>query len=203
MHIPSFKLISQSTLKKSPENSDGRTDGRTDGQTDGHCHSIIRPFFKRAYNKKMLVFKSVFWWLITLQYKNKMQPQVYASPKKTITTRTPAFWRYPPPPHDYPYHGVMLDPKSKEDKVKVTNLKNTPKLQIFEFWNKCYMWHTFWGCLIRCANMKWIRQVLLKIQSGHDSVHRRTDGQTDEVKPVYPPFNFVEAGGIKIHHRTG
>ena len=29
----------------------GRTDGRTDGQTDGHCHSIIRPFFKRAYKK--------------------------------------------------------------------------------------------------------------------------------------------------------
>ena len=28
-----------------------RTDGRTDGQTDGHCHSIIRPFFKRAYKK--------------------------------------------------------------------------------------------------------------------------------------------------------
>ena len=48
MHIPSFKLISQSTLKKSPENSDGRTDGRT----DGHCHSIIRPFFKRAYKKR-------------------------------------------------------------------------------------------------------------------------------------------------------
>ena len=44
--------------------------------------------------------------------------------------------------------------------------------------------------------MKWIRWVLLKIQSGHDSVHRRTDGQTDKVIPVYPPFNFVEAGGI-------
>ena len=29
----------------------GRTDGRTDGQTDGNCHSIIRPFFKRAYKK--------------------------------------------------------------------------------------------------------------------------------------------------------
>ena len=37
---------------------------------------------------------------------------------------------------------------------------------------------------------------LLKIQSGHDSVHRRTDGQTDKVIPVYPPINFVEAGGI-------
>ena len=53
MYIPSFKLISQSILKKSPENpdrrTDGRTDRRTDGRTDGHCHGIIRPFFKRAY----------------------------------------------------------------------------------------------------------------------------------------------------------
>ena len=48
--------------------------------------------------------------------------------------------------------------------------------------------------------MKWIRWVLLKIQSGHNSLHRRTDGrtdgQTDKVIPVYPPINFVEAGGI-------
>ena len=28
---------------------------------------------------------------------------------------------------------------------------------------------------------------------------RRTDGQTDKVKPVYPPFNFIEARGIIIH----
>ena len=33
---------------------------------------------------------------------------------------------------------ILLDPKSKEDKVKVTNLKNLPKFQIFEFWNKHY-----------------------------------------------------------------
>ena len=66
------------------------------------------------------------------------------------------------------------------------------------------MRHTFFSCLIRCANMKWIRWVLLKIQSGHDFVHRRTDGQTDgrtdgqtdKVILVYPPFNFVEVGGI-------
>ena len=56
MHIPSFKLISQSTLKKNPKNLDGRTDGRTDGQTDGHCHSIIRPFFKRAYKNVCISF---------------------------------------------------------------------------------------------------------------------------------------------------
>ena len=95
------------------------------------------------------------------------------------TTRTPEFWGYPPPPHDISYDWFILDPKSKEDKVKVTNLKNLPKFQIFEFWNKHYTRHTFWSCLIGCTNMKWFRRVLLKIQSGHDSVHRRTDGRTD------------------------
>ena len=29
----------------------------------------------------------------------------------------------------WPYNWVILDPKSKEDKVKVTNLKNLPKFQ--------------------------------------------------------------------------
>ena len=109
--------------------------------------------------------------------------------KKTLAspypTRTPAFWGYPPPPHDYQYHWVILDPKSRDDKVKVTNFKNSPKFQIFEFWNWQYTLHTFWTCLIRCANIKWIRWVLLKIQSGHDSVHRRTDGQGDTSIPRY------------------
>ena len=52
------------------------------------------------------------------------------------------------------------------------------KLQILKI-RQNFTRHTFWSCLIRCANMKWIRWVLLKIQSGHDSVHRRTDGRTD------------------------
>ena len=38
----------------------------------------------------------------------------------------------PPPPHDYPYYWVILDPKSKEDKVKDTNLKNSPKFNFFK-----------------------------------------------------------------------
>ena len=110
-----------------------------------------------------------------------------------MTTRTPAFWGYPLPPHDYPYYWVILDPKSKEDKVKGINLKNLSKFQIFEFWNKLYTRHTFWSCLIRRA-----------IWNGSDEYFWRyradtilsTDGQTDKVKPVYPPFNFVEAGGM-------
>ena len=101
----------------------------------------------------------------------------------TRTTRTAAFWWYPPPPH----YWVTLDPKSKEDKVKVTNLKKCPKFQCFKFWNKHYTRHTFWSGLIRCTNMKRIRQLLLKIQSGHDSVHRRTDGQGET---SIPPFQL-------------
>ena len=72
-----------------------------------------------------------------------------------------------------------------------------PKLQISKFWNKLLSRHTSWSCLMRFVNMKWIRRVLLKIQSGHDSVHRWTDGRRDgQGEPVYPAFNFVEAEGI-------
>ena len=40
--------------------------------------------------------------------------------------------------------------------------------------------------------MKWIRWVLLKIQSGHDSVHRRTDEQGET---SIPPFQLRWSGG--------
>ena len=126
----------------------------------------------------------------------------------TRTIRKPAFWGYPPPPYDYPYHWVILDPKSKEDKVKVTNLKNSPKFQIFELWNWHYMRHTFWSCLIRCANMIWIRWVLLKIQSGHDSVHRWTDGQGDTSIPPFQPrwsggYNKVPWSSLLVDSANG
>ena len=75
-------------------------------------------------------------------------------------------------------HTIDSYPKSKQDKFKVTYLKNLPKLQIDEFWQKLNMGHIFWSCLIRCVNMKKIQQVLFKIQKGHDSVHRRTDVRT-------------------------
>ena len=51
-----FQLdISKHIEEKSgkPGRTDGRTDRRTDRRTDGHCHGIIRPFFKRAYNKEL------------------------------------------------------------------------------------------------------------------------------------------------------
>ena len=78
--------------------------------------------------------------------------------------------------------------------------KTKSKLQIwkicqkFKFWNfaiNFYMRHTFWSCLIRCVNMKWIWLVLWKLRRGHDSVYRRTDGWRET---SIPPFNFVELG---------
>ena len=41
----------QIDISKHVEKKSGKL-GRTDGRTDGHCHSIIRPFFKRAYKNK-------------------------------------------------------------------------------------------------------------------------------------------------------
>ena len=116
-------------------------------------------------------------------------PVLASQQEQTKTTRTLAFWGNPPPPHDYPYYWVILDPKSKEDKVKVTDLKNLPKFQSFQFWHNFYTRHTFWRCFIRCANMKWIWQVLFKIQSWHDSVHRRTRWNQ------YTPFQLRWSGG--------
>ena len=51
--------------------------------------------------------------------------------EKTTTTRTPAFWAYPPLPCDNPYYWFILDPKSKQNQVKATNFNNLPKVQIF------------------------------------------------------------------------
>ena len=42
------------------------------------------------------------------------QPSITKICLKTRTTRKPAFWEYPPPPHDYPYNWFISDPKSKQ-----------------------------------------------------------------------------------------
>ena len=92
----------------------------------------------------------------------------------------------------------------------ITNIEDTSSLshQIFSspptyfmeiganvlLWIIHVMWHTSWSCLIRYVNMKWIQAVLWNIQSGHDSVHRRTDGRTFWREPSIPPFNEVERG---------
>ena len=103
---------------------------------------------------------------------------------ETRTTRTPAFSGYSPPPHDYPYYWVILDPKSKWDKVKVTNLKNLPKFQISNGSNK-YRW-------IYRANM---------ILSTDGQTDRWTDRQTDgQGETSISPFQLCWNGGITMQN---
>ena len=82
-------------------------------------------------------------------------------------------------------------PSQKKTKLQIQRI-----CQNFKFWNKPYTRHTFWSCL-RCANMKWIRWVFLMIQSGHNSVHRRTDGQRNRRTRwnQYTPFQLRWSGG--------
>ena len=77
--------------------------------------------------------------------------------------------------------------------------KTESKLQI---WKKCQKFklttlqHTFGSCLKICLNMKWIWLVLWKLQSGHDSVHRQIDGQTNgRCETSIPHFQLRWNGG--------
>ena len=89
-----------------------------------------------------------------------------------------------------------LDPKSNEDKVKVTNLKNLPKFQIFK--QTLHVTHLLKLLDKMCKyEMDPTSTVENTERTGFcPQTDRQTDRQTDKVKPVYPPFNFVEAGGI-------
>ena len=52
-------------------------------------------------------------------------------PKSTRTTRMPAFWGYPLPPHDYPFYWVILSywiPNEKKTKSKLQILKKNSKI---------------------------------------------------------------------------
>ena len=117
----------------------------------------------------------------------------------TDATRTilmPAFWDTPLPPHDKPYYWFTTDPKSTHDKVKVTNFKILPKIQNFEILQDTL--HTFWCCLIRCINMKWIQPDLGATERTQDA--GRTDGQMDGWKEwnQYTPQPLPCAQGIII-----
>ena len=82
---------------------------------------LLAKFFQREHKYTFTFFVSF------LHIDTRQVVEIHS---QTRTTRTPAFWGYLPPPHDYPYHWVILDPKSKEDKVKVTNLTR----QIWGIW---------------------------------------------------------------------
>ena len=83
------------------------------------------------------------------------------TPAKTRATRTPAFWGYTLPPHDYPhYWPVHIGSQVKTRQSQSYKFKEFAKPSRFLILKKLYMRHTFWSCLIRCVDMKWIWRVL-------------------------------------------
>ena len=120
---------------------------------------------------------------------------------RTRTRRTPAFWGYPMP-HDYPNYWVILGPKFKQDKVKVTNLKIVLKVQIWNFEPN------FTSKLLKLLDM------MCKYEMDPASVvedteragfcpqtDRRTGGRTDSDRRTrwnhYFPASTSLSGGIK------
>ena len=123
--------------------------------------------------------------LHTYHIKTATEIDCNAGPLQTITrtTRTPAFWGYP--------RRLMITHTIMSYWIPSQN-KTKSKLQILY-----YTRHTHISCLIRCANMKWIRRVLLKIQ--RTGFCPQTDrGRTDGVgETSIPPFQLRWSGGYK------
>ena len=84
-------------------------------------------------------------------------------------------------------YGAMISHTIDSYQIPGKN-KTKSKLQIWKIFQKSkflifakttYTKHITWSCIIRCANITWIWLVLWKLQSRHDSVHRRMDRWTD------------------------
>ena len=112
-----------------------------------------------------LMEKQTRWWIICEislcilrrefhEYPLKFHWGVILGVDQTSTTRTPAFWGYPPPPYDFPYYWpvhfesqvhtidqFISDPKSKQgESRKIREI--CAKIEILELCYKLNMWHT-------------------------------------------------------------
>ena len=94
-----------------------------------------------------------------------------------------------------PDYWFTSDLESKPHKSKLQIEKNA-KIAYFRILQQAWKETHLLKLLDNMCKYKWIRLVLWKLQSGRDSVNRRTDGQTDDVKPVYPPSILLSVGII-------
>ena len=78
----------------------------------------------------------------------------------TRTTRMPAFWYTPAAPW-LPILVIHIRSQVKLRQSQSYKFKKKLSIiKILEFCKKLYTWHTFWSCLIRCINMKWLQPEL-------------------------------------------
>ena len=112
-------------------------------------------------------------------------------PKPTRKTRTPAFWDTPCRPmitHTSDSHQI---PSKSKTKLKLQILK---KCQKFKFWNLARNFTRYTTHLLKLLN-KMCKYQMDPIRTVGATERTRdagqTDGQTDGVKPIYPPNNFI------------
>ena len=79
----------------------------------GNCYILIQiptKFVRQCpiTNKALFVHITVWRW-----------KGIKPLPEQTRTTRTPAFWGYPPPPHDYPHYWI---PSKKNNRSRTENI---------------------------------------------------------------------------------
>ena len=109
------------------------------------------------------------------------------------------------PPHDYPYYWVILDPKSKENKVKVINLKNLPKFQI-SYYKSTFVKITtshhiiLYGIIHHNMYCMTSYHVILSILSQHNTAHHITSCYVTE--PPNSSYHNTFHHYISHHYTT-
>ena len=91
---------------------------------------------------------------------------------------------HPPPPHDYPYYWFILDPKIKTRQSQNYKFNEFGKTSNLKMLDKMCKYEMDLASIVEDTERTrfcW-------------QTNRRTDGQMDMVKPVYPPSTSLSGG---------
>ena len=95
-------------------------------------------------------------------------------------------------PHDYPFYQIGSQVKRRQSR----SYKFKEFAKISNFWMLKQTLHATHLLKLFDKMCKYEMDPMSIVEETERTrLILSTDGQTDKVKPVYPPFNFVEAGG--------
>ena len=126
-----------------------------------------------------------YYWAIHIRSEAHTIEQFILDPKPILLSSSYSI----PSPYYWAVHIGSQVKTRQSQRYKFYKFVKTSNFLIKKTTKKLYIRHIFLGSLIRWVNMKWIQQVLYKIQSGRDSIHRWTEGQGET---SIPHFNFIE-----------
>ena len=136
--------------------------------------------------------------------------------KPTRTTIMPVFWGYSPAPSWLPILLSHIGCQVRRRQSQSYKSKNSPKFHFFlilkltlhethllRLLDKICKYEMDPISIIEDTDRTWFCPQTDRRTDGRTD--QRTDGQMDKVKPVYPPFNFVEVGAsvYTTHYSNG